>query len=84
MENNQLIPSDISSLYVSRMIVLIESGPQTNKYRQVQLTKDQFITLSDIIYRSLGGDPERNTMVQMPIGDVVIKLPDTLQDFKIK
>lgn len=40
---------DISSLYSPRMLVFLETDPQTNEYHQVLLTKQQYKKVSQHI-----------------------------------
>ncbi len=43
------IQIDGNELYESRLIILLETGPQTNEYDQIILTKEDFETISKAI-----------------------------------
>jgi len=80
IEEDKGIPFDFRQLYTTRMVLMLETSPQSGLFRQIQLTQDQFKKISDSIYFSLGGDTQGN-FIQMTVTDKAIKLPDTLQDF---
>jgi hypothetical protein len=39
---NLSMETDISELYSTRMLIFIEDSPQSNKYRQLMLTPEEF------------------------------------------
>lgn len=39
----------LPDLYIARLLVMLETNPQTNKYRQIILNKKQFKMLSDLL-----------------------------------
>jgi hypothetical protein len=43
---------DTNALYEERLLVFVETGPQTDKYHQVLLGKDQFKKVSDAIIKT--------------------------------
>ncbi len=46
------LPKEIADqLYETRVIVLLESKPQSNKYHQLLLTRDQFKQVTDTIVK---------------------------------
>lgn len=72
-------PIDIEDLYHVRMVILMESEPQSNRYNQIRFLPEQFIHVSDAIvecferYKHEAGIPVDHTRY--------IKLPDDIQDY---
>lgn len=61
---------DIGELYETRLIVMIETGPQTNKYMQVLLKDEVFKKVSEVIADTL-------TEEGLLVGDEEIDLPES-------
>jgi len=53
-----MIKSDASELFSQRCLVFMETEPQSNKYNQVILSKEQFKKVSDAIISTF--DPEEH------------------------
>ena len=54
-KNPQLIPSyEMSEVFGLKMVILMESEPQSDHYHQLVLNKDQFKTVSDVIADTIG------------------------------
>jgi len=79
-EENNAIPFDFRVLYTTRLILMMETAPQSGVFRQVQLTQEQFKKMSDVLYFLHGGDLD-GKFIQMTVSDQTVKLPDTFQDF---
>lgn len=77
---------DLTQLYETRMLIFIETGPQTNKYRQVIVNNDQFKAISDIISTKIDAGKDKlgeyETM-EIELSDEIYPLAD-LQSFKHK
>lgn len=73
---------DISDLYVERLLVFLETAPQSNMYRQVVLTPEQFKKVSDAVVTVV---EERNAegmeSVMINMSEQTYPLPD-LKDFE--
>ncbi len=82
METNQQILSNYQSLYVSRLIILVETGPQTNNYRQVILNKDQFLIVSNALSEAFGLMAGLPNAIPFQVSDKdIIRLPIEIRDF---
>lgn len=72
--NNQ---NFFNQLYETRLILILETGPQSNVYRQVMLTPEQFKSLSVYIQNLMSSintppqDPSMRQGILMPIKDDV-------------
>lgn len=72
--NNQ---NFFNQLYETRLILILETGPQSNVYRQVMLTPEQFKSLSIYIQNLMSSintppqDPSMKQGIFMPIKDDV-------------
>lgn len=66
---------DKYDLYKTRLLVFLEEDPQSNKYRQIILTAEQFKNMSDAVctVESRIGDDEE---VTMRLSDEIYTLPD--------
>jgi hypothetical protein len=71
------VPFDFSDLYTVRMIVLMETEPQSNLYRQVRLTAPEFKQLSDTIADIMKTDDG----MAFDLGNELMRLPDRIEDF---
>lgn len=49
-----MIPIDSLGLYEIRMLVFVETNPQSGKYRQLHFSKEQFKAVSDAIAKAYG------------------------------
>lgn len=73
-QNNQ---NFFNQLYETRLILILETGPQSNVYRQVMLTPEQFKSLSIYIQNLMSSintppkDPSMKQGIFMPIKDDV-------------
>jgi hypothetical protein len=87
---NEAIPIDedfISAFYTTRLIILLEDSPQSNKYRQLILTPAQFKVISDVIgaqFETISKEKGRFIQKIKVADDITTKLPDNLQDFYIE
>lgn len=68
MEETKSIPYNPQELYNVRLLVLIESEPQSDKYRQILLTKEQFLSFSFLTRNLFPTD--------LRVSDQLIKMPD--------
>lgn len=77
-QKKEPIPSDFMKQFNSiRLLILMESAPLSNKYRQVLLDWDQFKAISDKIASLFPGNCNcPNKCVNLKVGDDDIKLPD--------
>ncbi len=48
-KRNSPIVFDTRELYSSRIVILIEAGPQENKYFQIVLTKEEWMKVSAVL-----------------------------------
>lgn len=65
----------LKELSVSRLLVFLETEPQSNKYRQVILTPEQFKKMSDVICEVVDKKGDEETVsINMSIGTYL--LPD--------
>lgn len=68
---------DIKSLYTTRLLVFMEDKPQSNQYRQVFLSPEEFKAVSFSIGTITG---EKNSygdeIVDLQLSSELIKLPD--------
>lgn len=73
---------DLDSLYSVRMLIFIETSPQSNKYQQVMLTDTQYGSVSRAVHDQFQKDPNHKCMnpecdgIALLISDKVIPLPD--------
>lgn len=70
------IPSNIQELYVTRLIVLLEDEPQSNTYRQVLLTPEEFKGVSTAIGKVLAKKKNDIETVQVTLSRELYPLPD--------
>jgi hypothetical protein len=66
---------DPYELYGTRLLVFLEEEPQSNKYRQILLTKDEFKKLSLSIGTVVEQDGADQT-VEMHMSEDLYTLPD--------
>lgn len=68
---------DIGRFYEQRVLVLLETGPQTNKYQQVAISHDVYKKMTTIIATNTGEmiSPGIYKMF-LPVNDEIISLPD--------
>ncbi len=77
-----MIENLLEGLYVNRMIILIEDGPQSNEYRQLILTAKQFKDISDSIAKACGTvliDGKEKVCIKE--SSQTYPLPDNVNDF---
>lgn len=73
-----------SELYEQRMLVFIETSPQSNEYRQVHLNKEQFKKVSDDICVSVKpADRHGIEEVEIEESDETYFLPTELRSINI-
>lgn len=65
-------------IYSTRLLLFLETGPQTNEYQQVLLTEDQFKAVSDTISKFVRNG-ERQEIVKVETSKEKYKLPDLKQ-----
>ncbi len=73
---------DPKELYIQRMLVFLETEPQSNKYHQVMLNAEQFKKVSDAIIVSTKPDASLKPgydMAEIEMSEEEYTLPD-LQD----
>lgn len=72
-------------LDVTRMIVLLEDSPQSNKYRQMEFSQEQFKMVSDAVGKAFNETPrtdgEEGFSAMLKLGEIIATLPDNTQDF---
>lgn len=66
---------DKYTLYGTRLLVFLEDSPQSNKYRQVILTPEQFKDFSNSIGTVVNKDGDDED-VEMTLSDKIYTLPD--------
>lgn len=73
--------TDISELYVTRLVCFIETEPQSNKYRQVILNSEQFKKVSDAICTIEKDKDEKGMeLVSFRESEEIYDLPEELKD----
>jgi hypothetical protein len=79
----KLTDEQLSEIFGLRMVVLLESEPQSDKYRQVVLNADQFLALSnafgEIMEEKVNSDNLREGTYLLQ--EEEITLPDWVQDY---
>jgi hypothetical protein len=68
----------LDELYETRILMFIESGPQSNKYHQLYFTEEEFRILSRAIGRVMSKDGKVE-FVQYFMSDKTYPLPDLKQ-----
>lgn len=84
MQNNEEkkpIPFPYGEIFTCRVLLFIESAPQSNTYNQIRLTPQQFRDITAAIYLAHGGRPGGRTAVMFHTGDNNLKFPERLCDF---
>lgn len=78
---------DLTDLYTQRLLVFLESGPQSNKYRQMILGPEEFRRVSDVLMEVMEATGKTvevgGRLVEIrnyKLSDETYKLPDTLRD----
>lgn len=79
MKKEGLIPLNIEKLYVTRLVLMLETEPQSNSYKQVLITKEQFRKMSDALFDC----HEQNILgeIGMLLADDSIELSPDFKDF---
>jgi len=78
MNKEELEKELYSKIYEIRVIILVETFPQSNKYVQIRLSQDQFKSISDHINSLLPKTP--NGLMALNVSDnIVAELPDSLR-----
>lgn len=73
MKNN----IDLSELYEQRLLLFIEDYPQSNEYRHLIFTKEQYKQISDTISSFTKISQEEDTETcEITASDAIYKLPD--------
>lgn len=73
---------DIGALYNTRMLIYLESEPQSNKYFRIMLDAKQYAEVTKAVYEQFPKDPEHAcdnpscAGVTLLISDETIPLPD--------
>ena len=79
----KLTDEQLSDIFGLRMVVLLESEPQSNRYMQVALSPEQFLELSnkfgEIMGEEVTEDGLRKGMYQLMLDEIV--LPDWVRDY---
>lgn len=84
MENKPPVPSNYQGLWTSRLILLVETGPQTNLYRQIMLNQRQFKIISDALSVAFGPMAGMPNAIPFQVDDEeIIKLPSEIQNWMI-
>jgi len=63
-------------IYETRMLVFMETEPQTNKYRQVLLNKDMFKKVSDTLASDVLSREGELEIINMLMSEEEYELPD--------
>lgn len=69
---------DLNELYETRMLVFMETSPQSNKYNQVMLTPEQYKAVSGEISTLISVDKENpnKEIRELDLSEEVYTLPD--------
>lgn len=68
---------DVSDLYNLRMLVFLETEPQSNEYKQVSLSPEQYKKVSkDIVTKFVGRLDNKRDTCEVILSEEVYKLPD--------
>ncbi len=77
MNKEELEKELYSKIYEIRVVIMIETFPQSNKYAQMKLSKEQFKSVSDYISSLL--PKTSNGLIALNVSDdIVAELPDSL------
>lgn len=68
-------------MYGTRLLVFLEETPQSNKYRQVLLTKEEFKKMSLSVGEPTGKEEGGNDVVEMQLSDDLYDLPDLTEHY---
>lgn len=85
-ENKILFPAE---LFASRVIVVLETGPQSNEYRQVLLNSEQFALMTQFFRQILPSCDNllhqhkgNERCMDVPVSDEIIAgLPEEIQTY---
>lgn len=72
-EDEEAIEADTSALYETRLIILIETNPQSNVYRQLILDPKQFKRVSHCLFDQFS-DKKLNVLVDLREGQDVFEV----------
>jgi len=67
---------DDAGIYETRMLVFMETEPQSNKYRQVLLNKDMFKKVSDTLASDVLSREGELEIINMLMSEEEYELPD--------
>ena len=67
---------DTTELYACRLVVLLETEPQSNVYNQVELTQDKFNTIFETVFDCDSDTVEIGESRTILLQEEDIKLPD--------
>jgi hypothetical protein len=59
-----------------RILAFIESAPQSNKYHQIEMTKDEYKRFADSVSVPCGCEKHGGECYKVIAGDVAYELPD--------
>lgn len=77
--NNNPVSLDLRPLYRVRMPILLETGPQSNEYRHVLLTKEQAVQVNQLIMHLL---KQSNNGTHFTVDKSwSIKLPEEIKEY---
>lgn len=66
---------ELKELYTQRTLIFIEEEPQSNKYRQVILTPEEFKRVSDNLGR-IASEADGIEQIEINLSDEIYTLPD--------
>jgi len=73
----------VTELYETRLIFMVETDPQTNKYRQIILNNEEFKQVSDLlanIFRKKYNTKD-NESFEVLEGEEIVTLPDSFKTY---
>ncbi len=79
------VPVPAEVFYSQRLVVFLETKPQSNIYNQILLTREQFIAFEHLISKMFPSqlDRRRGMLVSdVPLGLDDIKLPSEIKDIR--
>lgn len=79
-EEQSILTPYLGKLSVTRLIVMLETRPQSNEYRQIALTREQFKIFSDGLIRAINPTDEVSLVFNMN-NSIAAKLNERAEDF---
>jgi hypothetical protein len=80
-QTNEGIPFNPEELYETRLVVCMETAPQSNKYFQIMLNKEQFKAISDEIGKAFKEKQSKDGHNHLVIcgTDFTFRIPEKVQ-----